>query len=272
MALELKIGAVNTSPISLNYEELKRELAAKVEPYKGLIVTEDAIPTAKADLANIRRLMKALDDRRKEVKKEYEAPLKDFEAQIKDVISVASEAADNIDGQIKAFEKADDEKKLGRIKMFFNLAFGELAKVVKFDTIYNPRWLNKGYKQNEIEAEISKMANDLRDNVDAVKALKSENEDALLRTLYLTLDMGQVMKEQAALNAIAEARKAQIAQMVEEAKKTVTAPSQEPTEAFPVDTPEPLQEIKFMVWVTADQKTALRNFLVENGIRYGSIK
>ena len=70
MPLELKIGAVNTSPISLNYEELKRELAAKVEPYKGLIVTEDAIPTAKADLANIRRLMKALDDRRKEVKKE----------------------------------------------------------------------------------------------------------------------------------------------------------------------------------------------------------
>ena len=104
MALELKIGAVNTFPISLNYEELKRELAAKVEPYKGLIVTEDAIPTAKADLANIRRLMKALDDRRKEVKKEYEAPLKDFEAQIKDIISVANEAADNIDGQIKAFE------------------------------------------------------------------------------------------------------------------------------------------------------------------------
>ena len=144
MALELKIGAVNTSPISLNYEELKHELAAKVEPYKGLIVTEDAIPTAKADLANIRRLMKALDDRRKEVKKEYEAPLKDFEAQIKDIISVANEAADNIDGQIKAFEKADDEKKLNRIKLFFNMAFGELAKVVPFERINNPKWLNKG--------------------------------------------------------------------------------------------------------------------------------
>ena len=221
MALELKIGAVNTSPISLNYEELKRELAAKVEPYKGLIVTEDAIATAKSDLANLRRLMKTLDDRRKEIKKEYEVPLKEFEAQIKDIIAVANEAADNIDSQIKAFEKSDDEKKLGRIKLYFNLAFGELAKVVKFDAIYNPRWLNKGYRMPEIEAEISKMANDLRDNVDAVKALKSENEDALLRKLYETLDMGAVMKEQAALNAIAEERKARIAQMVEEAKKVL---------------------------------------------------
>ena len=113
------------------------------------------------------------------------------------------------------------------------------------------------------------MANDLRDNVEAVKALKSENEDALLRTLYTTLDMGAVMKEQAALNAIAEARKAKIAQMVEEAKKTVSAPSQEPTEAFEVDTPEPVQVISFKVWVTEAQKAALRNFLVENGIRYG---
>lgn len=282
MALELKIGAVNTSPISLNYEELKHELAAKVEPYKGLIVTEDAIPTAKADLANIRRLMKALDDRRKEVKKEYEAPLKDFEAQIKDIISVANEAADNIDGQIKAFEKADDEKKLNRIKLFFNMAFGELAKVVPFERINNPKWLNKGYKKADIEAEISKMANDLRDNVDAVKALKSENEDALLRKLYLTLDMGEVMKEQAALNAIAEERKARELEAAKELSDAIEryrncqdpgyiapAPSQEPTEAFAVDTPEPVQVISFKVWVTEAQKVALRNFLVENGIRYG---
>ena len=84
--------------------------------------------------------------------------------------------------------------------------------------------------------------------------------------------MGAVMKEQAALNAIAEERKARIAQMVEEAKKTVSAPSQEPTEAFTVDTPEPLQQIDFRVWVTQTQKAALRNFLVENGIRYGSVK
>lgn len=272
MALELKIGAFNPVAVDFNYKELKKEIAEKTAPYKGLIVTEDAIPEAKTDLANLRRLEKAIDDRRKDVKKEYNAPYMEFEAKVKDILSDIQTAIENIDGQVKGFEAKSDEEKLGRIKVFYNLAFGNLAKVVPFDRINNPKWLNKGYKKADIEAEISKMANDLRDNVDAVKALKSENEDALLRKLYLTLDMGEVMKEQAALNAIAEARKAKIAQMVEEAKKTVSAPSQEPTEAFEVDTPEPLQQIDFRVWVNSAQKAALRNFLVENGIKYGSVK
>ena len=272
MALELKIGAFNPVSVPFNYEELKKQIAEKTAPYKGLIVTEDAIPAAKTDLANLRRLEKAIDDRRKAVKKEYNAPYMEFEAKIKDILSDIQTAIENIDCQVKGFEAKSDEEKLGRIKVFYNLAFGNLAKVVPFERINNPKWLNKGYKKADIEAEISKMANDLRDNVDAVKALKSENEDALLRKLYLTLDMGEVMKEQAALNAIAEARKAKIAQMVEEAKKTVSAASQEPTEAFEVDTPEPLQQIDFRVWVNSAQKAALRNFLVENEIRYGSVK
>ena len=272
MALELKIGEFNPVALSFNYAELKREIAEKTAPYKGLIVTEDAIPAAKTDLANLRRLEKAIDDRRKAVKKEYNAPYMEFEAKIKDVLSDIQTAIENIDGQVKGFEAKSDEEKLGRIKIFYNLAFGQLAKVVPFERINNPKWLNKGCKMPDIEAEISKMANDLRDNVDAVKALKSENEDALLRKLYLTLDMGEVMKEQAALNAIAEARKAKIAQMVEEAQKANPTPSQEPTEAFTVDTPEPVQQIDFRVWVNSAQKAALRNFLVENGIRYGSVK
>ena len=272
MALELKLSEIKPAPVTFNYEELKKEIAERTLPYKGLIVTEDAIPTAKADLAKLRKLEKAIDDRRKDVKKEYNAPYMEFEAKIKDILSDIQTAIKNIDGQVKGFEAKSDEEKLGRIKVFYNLAFGNLAKVVPFERINNPKWLNKGYKKADIEAEISKMANDLRDNVDAVKALKSENEDALLRKLYLTLDMGEVMKEQAALNAIAEARKTKIAQMVEEAKKTVSAASQEPTEAFEVDTPEPLQRIDFRVWVSPSQKAALKNFLVENGIKYGSVK
>ena len=269
MALELKIGAFNPVAVDFNYKELKKEIAEKTAPYKGLIVTEDAIPAAKTDLANLRRLEKAIDDRRKAVKKEYNAPYMEFEAKIKDILSDIQTAIENIDGQVKDFEKKSDEEKLGRIRMFFNISFGNLAKAVPFERINNPKWLNKGYKMPDIEAEISKMANDLRGNADAVKALKSENEDALLRKLYETLDMGAVMKEQAVLNAIAEERKARIAQMVEEAKKANPTPHQGPTEAFTVDTPEPVQVISFKVWVTEAQKAALRNFLVENGIRYG---
>lgn len=272
MALELKLSEIKPLPVTFNYEELKKEVAERTAPYKGLIVEEDAIPVAKTDLANLRKLEKAIDDRRKAVKKEYNAPYMEFEAKIKDILSDIQAAEQNIDSQVKAFEKKVEDEKLSQIQKFFSLAFGELAKDVRFEKVYNPKWLNKGYKMPDIEVEISKMANDLRDNVDSVKALKSENEDALLRKLYETLDMGAVIKEQAALNAIAEERKARIAQMVEEAQKANPTPSQEPTEAITVDTPEPLQQIDFRVWVNLAQKAALKNFLVSNGIRYGSVR
>ena len=56
MALELKIVEFNPVALNFNYTELKKEIAEKTTPYKGLIVTEDAIPAAKTDLANRRRL------------------------------------------------------------------------------------------------------------------------------------------------------------------------------------------------------------------------
>ena len=60
MALELKLSEIKPVPVTFNYEELKKEVAERTAPYKGLIVEEDAIPVAKNDLANLRKLEKAM--------------------------------------------------------------------------------------------------------------------------------------------------------------------------------------------------------------------
>ena len=274
MALELKLSEFHPVPVSFNYQELKKEIAERTLPYKGLIVTEDAIPTAKADLAKLRKLEKAIDDRRKDVKKEYNAPYMEFEAKVKDILSDIQAAEGNIDGQIKEFERRADEEKLGQIKVFYGLAFGDLAKNVPFEKVYNPKWLNKGYKMPDIEAEISKAVNTLRDNIETVKGLKSDHELSLMRTLFFTLDIGEVLKEHNALEVLAEARKAveqeKAKQVVADEPKTENTATQTPMEPeLTVDTPEPLHEIVFRVFVNNAQKAALRNFLVSNGIRYG---
>lgn len=274
MALELKIKAFTPVAVDFNYKELKKEIEEKTLPYKGLIVTEDAIPVAKTDLANLRKLEKAIDDRRKAVKKEYNAPYMAFEAQIKDILSDIQAAEGNIDGQIKEFERRADEEKLGQIKSFYGLAFGDLAKNVQFEKVYNSKWLNKSYKMSDIEEEISKAANALHDNIETVKGLKSDHELSLMRTLFFTLDIGEVLKEHNALEALAEARKAEeqekAKQVVADEPKTGDTAVHTPVEEeHEVDTPEPLQEIVFRVRVNNIQKAALRDFLVSNGIWYG---
>lgn len=260
--LELKIGAVKPASVEFNYAELKKEIADRTLPYKGLIVTEDAIPTAKADLAKLRKLEKAIDDRRKDVKKEYNAPYMEFEAKIKDILSDIQEAEQNIDSQVKAFEKQAEDEKLSQINRFFGLAFGELAEEVNFDKLYNPKWLNKGYKMPEIEEEIAAAANKLHADIGVVKYLKSPHETALLSHLFYCLDLGEVMAQHNKLTELDERRKAQ-----EQPKQEVVD-----SPKFAVDTPEPLQKIKMWVEVNDQQKAALSQFLRENGIRYGKVK
>lgn len=257
MALELKLSEFHPVPVSFNYHELKKEIAERTLPYKGLIVTEDAIPTAKADLAKLRKLEKAIDDRRKDVKKEYNAPYMEFEKKIKDILSDIQEAEQNIDSQVKAFDKQYEDEKLSQIQKFFGFSFGDLAQYVNFDKLYNQKWLNKGYKMADIETEIAAAANKLRDNIAVVKGLKSPHETSLLSHLFFCLDMGEVMAQHNTLMELDEREKAH-------------EPKQE-TPKFGVDTPQPVQIIKIWVEVNDAQKVALGRFLRENGIKYGSV-
>lgn len=276
MALELKIGALSVAPVDFNYQELKKDIAEKTLPYKGLIVTEDAIPVAKSDLANLRKLEKAIDDRRKAVKKEFNAPYMEFEAKIKDILSDIQEAEANIDSQVKAFEQKEQDAKFAKIKQFFELTFHDFINDVRFETVYNPKWINKGCKMADIEEEIASSANRLYADIEVVKGLKSSHEISLLNTLFHTLDLGEALKQHNILVALEERQKAEEQakqeQVVAQEDKTDPAPSQEPTEQFVVDTPKPLQVIDFRVWVNDEQKAALKHFLVSNGIRYGSVK
>jgi hypothetical protein len=277
MALELKLSEFHPVAVSFNYEELKKEIADRTLPYKGLIVTEEAIPTAKADLAKLRKLEKAIDDRRKDVKKEYNAPYMEFEKKIKDILSDIQEAEQNIDSQVKGFEKQAEDEKLAQIQKFFRLSFGDdLAEYVNFGKLYNPKWLNKGYKMPEIEEEIAAAANKLHADIDVVKGLKSSHEVALMKTLFNSLDLGEVLVEHNTLVEFEERKKAEeLAKQdaVEpEPNPVVETPVAEDEQEIAVDTPEPLQQIDFRVWVNEDQKAAIKHFLVSNGIRYGSIK
>ena len=281
--LELKIGAVKPASVEFNYAELKKEIAERTLPYKGLIVTEDAIPAAKTDLANLRRLEKAIDDRRKSVKKEYNAPYMEFEAKIKDILSDIQEAEQNIDSQVKGFEKQAEDEKLAQIKKFFGLAFGELAKDVRFEKLYNPKWLNKGYKMAEIEEEIAAAANKLYADIEVVKGLKSPHETSLLSNLFSCLDLGEVMVQHNKLMELDERRKAQdeairaakekaLHDISSEICSNVVDQNPQNITTVTVDTPQPVQKIKMWVEVNDQQKAALSQFLRENGIRYGKVK
>jgi hypothetical protein len=62
--------AVLPPEIEFNFDELKNELETGLKKYKGMVVSEDGIKDAKADRAKLNSLYKAIDDKRKEIKRE----------------------------------------------------------------------------------------------------------------------------------------------------------------------------------------------------------
>ena len=65
--------------IESNFEEIKEALGLQMTAYLELEVTKDNINERKADLATLRKIYKAVDERKKEVKKGFMKPYEDFE-------------------------------------------------------------------------------------------------------------------------------------------------------------------------------------------------
>ena len=63
------LATLRDQQIEANFTEVAAWLDAELKPYIGLVVTEDAIPTAKAYRASLRKVRERIDDYRKEAKK-----------------------------------------------------------------------------------------------------------------------------------------------------------------------------------------------------------
>ena len=72
--------------IDWNYEELKTEIQKKANDYMNLVYTADQIKDAKKDRANLRKFVTALENKRKEIKRQVMQPYTAFEEQEKELI------------------------------------------------------------------------------------------------------------------------------------------------------------------------------------------
>ncbi|MHA3065764.1 DUF1351 domain-containing protein [Lacticaseibacillus saniviri] len=94
-----------------NYDALKAEVAKQVNKYKSLLVTEETLQSAKAARAELNKFSKALDERRKEIKREYNQPLKDFERDVRALNDLVLASTTPIDRGIKFLEAQQQEER-----------------------------------------------------------------------------------------------------------------------------------------------------------------
>lgn len=153
MELKLKQAEISIPQAIENLEQLKAEIAPKMEEYRSLVVTENGIKAAKADKANLNKFKKVIDDQRIAVKKQCLAPYEAFEKECKELEALIIAPIAAIDTQIKAFEDAEKNKKYAELQAYFESVND--VEFLKLDDVLNQKWGNKTLSINTLKEEIS---------------------------------------------------------------------------------------------------------------------
>lgn len=265
--------------ISFNFEEIKEELAGKLQVYQQMVVTEGGIKEAKADRANLNKFKTALSDSRKSVKCQWNQPLTEFEDKMKELEQMVDAPISAIDRQIKAFDEIKKQEKRQEIENFFAENIGELEEILPLAKIWNERWLNVTYPVKDIEREILEAIRKTHNDIGIIVAMQLPCTEQMISTYLDTLDMSAAMEEkhryEEAQKAKARLEKQQAEPVVVKPQPVAVEPEVEPeriAEEPQISAQPDLQVLDFRVWVTQAQKQALREFLIRNHIRCGRVE
>lgn len=273
--------------IDWNHEELKTALRSQLEVYKNLVVTPDAIKSAKSDRANLNKLATAVEEYRKDVKRRCLEPYNELETKCKELVGIIKEPIEAIDTQIKAFEEQEKTAKYKALKEFFESKVGDMADTIFFEKILDPKWGNKSKGLDELKGS-------LEDHIDRVREELKKLEEQFGDVPYKVAVVNKYMENYSFSAALVEAttlkfryeQEQKKKQAAEEALKAtqqkqeaqaqvqpepVSEQSQPVQQTVPV-TNEPVGTVSFTVKGTRTQIIALREFMKSNGIQFAVIR
>lgn len=257
-----------------NKEEIKAWLSERVSHYNSLVVTEDSVKEAKADRAKLNALKTAIDTRRKEIKKEFLAPLDAFEKDVKEITALIDEPIANIDKQTKAFEQAEKDKKKAELQRFFRDNAKDLGEIITFEQIFNERWLNKTVALLSATQEIIAIFEKINSDLAVISGLGSEYELQIKATYIASLDLAEALREQERLVQAKERLEA--AKLAPKPKQAEPAP--QPSAKEPESSSPPTnggEEIKNVraefIDTTAAFRAEMRNLCKKHNIEARSI-
>ncbi len=264
------LNKLEIKPINFNYEEVKKDIMAVSQYAKSLVFSDEQISQAKEIRAKLNALITNIKGETTAIRKKSLEMCSEAEKQLKELAAIAEEGKTNIESQIKCFEEKQDQEKREAIANIFNVLVvaKQLDKLITLEKLWNEKWLNKGYKIDVIEKEISDALDNASTAIKLIASLKTPYELHLTDYFIRCLDINATLAEKVRLEQAELSQK----QALEQAKQSIGSVVQEDAKQAIEGQESELKAIDFRVWVTEEQKEKLRSFLIENNIRYGAVK
>lgn len=294
MALELRVDTdlqqALPSVIDFNFEELKTELAERLEHYNNLVVTEDGIKDARADRAKLNKLRTAIDTRRKDIKKEYIKPYNEFEGKIKELTVLIDQPIKAIDTQLAEYEERRKEAKLEKVREAYEENIEPtIEEIIPLQRIMDSKWLNATTSMKSVVEDLAGWNSRVNADLLALDTVEPEYQAAVKAKYVDTLDVSKALSHRDELKAAEEAFRAREAEkkareeqrLAREAEKAAQAQPEPQRQTMKIETEEKVEipmepaEKKYVLRlefsVTKEQAIALRQFIDQNQIEYQKI-
>lgn len=263
-----------------NFDELKGQLSERLENYKGLVVTEDNEREVTKDKAELNKLVKAIDDYRKNQKKEMSAPITEFENKCKELTSLVTNVVTPIADQLKAFEDARKEEKRTEVQRHVEKVINDLGLNQTYSSQLDiiDKYLNKTQKLTDTINDLEKRGKILKqaqDQEELLEKAKREKIDLIQKTIedinkkyqldFKISDFFYLQMEEA--RNIPNLIESKAQEYLENLKKKQVVVEEK------AEVKEVIQEekiYKFILEVTAslEQARLLKEFLDKNNIQY----
>lgn len=248
--------------IEFNFDELTRELDIHLEKYTNLVFTDENIPEAKEYRTTLNKFSDAVDAERKRVKKEWNKPFAEFESKMKILTEKINKPKQEIDKQIKAYEDSEREAKTKEIEKYFSEKIDNLS--LELRVFFSTEWLNKTFSMKKIKEIIDETITNFRNGLAVIEKMNSPYEAHIKQIYYTSLDLATAISSGEKQGQILESMKAKVLEIPAPEKLAVqmsTIPSAN-TEIAAID---------IRIFVTPEQKAALKEFLEANNIKYAKV-
>ena len=285
------LSALRGQIIEANFDEVRAWLDENLAPYREMAVTSDTMSTAKQYRANIRKVRDRIDESRKEAKNAALSAYSAFEAKCKELTGLCDDAANAIDGQVKALEEAEASEKIDLLLSEYDaIADGEIQEYLPWGCINNPKWRNKSYSFDTACSEIRNAVDNCRNDLATIRSMGGDDTPYLLDVYRQTRNLSAVVKKASDLKTMRQreeqrAREEALRREEKERERIAASPQAAPrnddleakamqkaaeSAHAPVieNKAEAMCCVTFRVNCTPKQLIALGNYMKENGIRY----
>lgn len=169
--------------IESNFEEVKNSLDKYLEEYRVTVYTDDMKKIAKETVAGLRKEKKAAMEQLKKKKDEYMEPWNRFEPLAREVIDMYDGPVSLINAQLEEIEEKRRAEKRKKIRCIYERYTGEVQEYITLKKIYNPKWENATFRENDIAKDIYDMATSVKNAIASIKTMHSDAEEQAI-TIY----------------------------------------------------------------------------------------